>query len=311
VALPPIEAHLLCAGLVAVDLAARTARMRLLLQAFGHRVSPRRLLAVSLVGDAGAALTPFRAGGDVARVAALRRAGVSVSRIVLALAAEAVQTWTVIVAGGTILFWLYGGQAWHSFAAGLRDMGHRVPPAAVAGIVLASGLLGAFLLRRLRALRPRRSKAAKPVPRPPVLKLLATVPLTVVSIAARVLILPVLATAVASTLSFGAVAAASFALLHGQMILPTPAGAGAVDFSFLAGMSAGGEAGLLLVCWRLYTAGIGVAVGSALAATALGKSVFNRRRTSLAPARCRNARPSDTTFADPLPAPPPPGCDCC
>jgi uncharacterized membrane protein YbhN (UPF0104 family) len=184
VALPPIEAHLLCAGLVAVDLAARTARMRLLLQAFGSRVSSRRLLASALVGDAAAALTPFRAGGDVARVAAMRRAGVSVSRIVLALAAEAVQTWAVIAGGGAVLFWLYGGQAWESFAAGLRDMGQRVPPAAIAAIVLASGVLGAFFLRRLRALRPRSRRPPSPAPRPPVAKLLGTVPLTVVSIAA-------------------------------------------------------------------------------------------------------------------------------
>ena len=317
-ALPPIEAHLLCAGLVAADLAARTVRMRLLLTAFGHPVPTRRLLGASLVGDAGAALTPFRAGGDVARVAALRRAGVPLSRVMLALAAETVQTWAVILAAGALLLTLYGGAAWGAFALGLTQLASRVPPAAVAAIVLVSGVLGAcllVLLRRSLRTRARREtrppRATTPRPRPPLLRLLATLPLTLASIGARILILPVLASAIASPLSFGATAAASFLLLHGQMILPTPAGAGAVDLGFLAGMSAAGEAGLLLMCWRLYTTGIGVAVGSALGAAALGRRVFTRRRTSSAPARCRNAPPSDTTFADPHRALPPPGCDCC
>ena len=320
-ALPPIEAHLLCAGLVAADLAARTVRMRLLLTAFGHPVPTRRLLGASLVGDAGAALTPFRAGGDVARVAALRRAGVPLSRVMLALAAETVQTWAVILAAGALLLTLYGGAAWGAFAFGLTQLASRVPAAAIAAIVFVSGVLGALLLvllprslrtRSRRATRPPRPpRATTPRPRPPLLRLLATLPLTVASIGARILILPVLASAIASPLSFGATAASSFLLLHGQMILPTPAGAGAVDLGFLAGMSAAGEAGLLLMCWRLYTTGVGVAVGSALGAAALGRRVFTRRRTSSAPARCRNAPPSDTAFADPHRALPPPGCDCC
>lgn len=309
-ALPPIEAHLLCGALVAVDVVARAARMRLVLQTLGHRVSPRRLVAVALVGDAASSLTPFRAGGDVARAAALRRAGVPSSRLVLALAAEAVQTWSVILGGGAALVWLYGGAAWASFAGGLAELGHRISPAMIALVVLVSGALGAVLLRRLRSLPTRARARGAATRRPPMLPLLVTLPLTVVSIGARVLILPVLASTASGSLSFGAAALASFALLHSQMILPAPAGAGAVDLGFLAGVS-GAEAGLLLVWWRLYTAGIGVAIGSALAAAALGRGAVSRRRASSAPARCRNARPFDTAFVGRRPGPPRPDCDCC
>jgi hypothetical protein len=109
-----------------------------------------------------------------------------------------------------------------------------------------------------------------------VARLLATLPLTAISIGARVAILPMLASTISGLPPFGAMATSSFLLLHGQMILPTPAGAGAVDLGFLAGLGAAGGATRLLMAWRFYTSGIGAVVGSALAAAALGGRVLRR-----------------------------------
>lgn len=262
-----VEAHLLCIGLVALDVAMRALRMRLVLGALGHRRSLKRTLGISLAGDAAATLTPYRAGGDIARLAGLRRSGVPARRAVLALGVEAVQTWTVILAGGTALVWLFGGAWWRSFAPGFVELAarSRSTVAAVVACVAVSGLLGAVLLRRLRALLKRPPDAPRERFRPPVCRLLSTLPLTVVSIAARVLVLPVLASTMPG-FAFGPSLVGSFALLHGQMILPAPGGAGAVDLAFLADLKAGAAAAGLLVFWRLYTAGITTAVGTAVAA---------------------------------------------
>src|SRR4029453_384599 len=94
---------------------------------------------------------------------------------------------------------------------------------------------------------------------PTVSTLLATVPLTVVAVTARVLILPVLALGHGVFSEWAPLALASFTLLHSQMVLPTPSGAGAVDVGFAVGM--GGGAGALLLTWRFYTSVVAVLLG--------------------------------------------------
>ena len=266
--MPAFEAHLLCLALVALDVAARALRMRLVLAAAGHRRSLKRTLAISLAGDAAASLTPYRAGGDVARLIGLRRCGVPARRAILALGVEAVQTWTVILLGGTVLVWLFGGAWWRGFVPGFLDLAARSrgTMAVVIGCAVISGLSGAVLLRRLRAMLKRPPDAAKERFRPPIARLAATFPLTLVSIAARVLVLPVLASTLPAGVPLGPSIVGSFAMLHGQMLLPAPAGAGAIDLALLADLKAGAAAAGLLVFWRIYTAGITTVLGTAVAA---------------------------------------------
>ena len=102
--------------------------------------------------------------------------------------------------------------------------------------------------------------------------LVASVPLSLINLAARVAILPVLALTLPSPPAIGPLALGSFALLYSQLVLPTPSGAGAVELGFLGGAAGDlgdGEAWLLLV-WRLYTNGIGVLLGIVLAARIYG-----------------------------------------
>jgi uncharacterized membrane protein YbhN (UPF0104 family) len=70
----------------------------------------------------------------------------------------------------------------------------------------------------------------------------------------------------------------SFALLYTQLILPTPSGAGAVELGFLGGAAGdlGSRAGWLLLAWRFYTNGVGVALGIGLAAHAYGWPALRR-----------------------------------
>ena len=70
----------------------------------------------------------------------------------------------------------------------------------------------------------------------------------------------------------------SFVLIYGQMILPTPAGAGAVELGFLAGAAGdlGGGSHWLLLMWRLYSSGLGTAAGVAWAVHAFGWPALRR-----------------------------------
>ena len=56
-----------------------------------------------------------------------------------------------------------------------------------------------------------------------------------VNLATRVAILPVLALTLPNPPALALLIVGSFALLYGQLILPTPAGAGAVELGFLGG----------------------------------------------------------------------------
>jgi uncharacterized membrane protein YbhN (UPF0104 family) len=94
---------------------------------------------------------------------------------------------------------------------------------------------------------------------------LLTTPFTMVNLASRVAILPLLAATLPQPPSLGLMLVGSFALLYTQLILPTPSGVGAIELGFLGGAAGNlgaAEAGLL-VLWRVYTTGIGVALGLA------------------------------------------------
>jgi len=101
------------------------------------------------------------------------------------------------------------------------------------------------------------------------------VPLTVLNVATRVAILPLLAVTLSSPPPLGATVVGSFALLYSQAVLPTPAGAGAVELSFLGGAAGnlGSREASLLVMWRLYTTLLPVVLGLVLGVYRYGWAV--------------------------------------
>jgi uncharacterized membrane protein YbhN (UPF0104 family) len=65
----------------------------------------------------------------------------------------------------------------------------------------------------------------------------------------------------------GAVVLGSFVLLFGQLVLPTPAGAGGVELGFVGGFAgkvSAGDLATLLLSWRAYTLILSAVLGVAL-----------------------------------------------
>ena len=135
-------------------------------------------------------------------------------------------------------------------------------PAVIAGglVLLAVGLAAWWWRQALRAWGAGASAHCAEI-RCPVWPLLLGIPLSLFNVVARTLMLPLLAMTLPTHPSLGVMAVGSFVLLYSQLVLPTPAGAGAVDLGFLAGMAGNlGEAPptagrvALLHRWRRRTA---------------------------------------------------------
>ena len=95
-----LTANLLCIALVVIDLAARTWRIQWILWGTEHRISFIDSLALNSVGDAAAAATPNRIGGEPARLGGMILSGVPASAGLVAIAIETVVMWAVNLAVG-------------------------------------------------------------------------------------------------------------------------------------------------------------------------------------------------------------------
>lgn len=299
----PSSVHLTCAALVAADLVARSWRTQLLVHGVGHQLSFTRSFAINSFGDAAATLTPLRLAGQPARVLALVHDGVPLDATLVALGVEAVITYAT-VAICAILLVVGALPDWqHTLGRATADAGGTIGPWLLAGVLLVAGAW--FAASRLAARRRRRGAlraadgaaadgaaadgaAADGGERPsplrrlsamwsllasvPLRAALLAIPLSIVNVMARVALLPVLAQLLPTPPAWGAAWLGSFALLYGQLVVPTPAGAGIVDAGFLAGAQAAGDtaaAGTLL-WWRLYSSGVGLVLGLVLGAPRYG-----------------------------------------
>ncbi|HET7461704.1 MAG TPA: hypothetical protein VFJ82_10680, partial [Longimicrobium sp.] len=135
----------------------------------------------------------------------------------------------------------------------------------------------------------RRRRAGRPAAERPALAalrgtlgwpLLVSVPFTVISIAARLAVLPVLAQALPDPPAPGVLVLGSFALMYGQLFFPTPGGAGAVELLAAAGTAGelGGAGGPVFLAWRAITTAAPIVLGFALAVHRYGAAAV---RTAL------------------------------
>lgn len=276
-----LQAHLLSVALLAVDMLARAGRIQLFLRGARQRVAFRQVFVANAFGDAAAAVTPMRLGGEGARVMGLMRAGVPFPPLATVVAVEVISYSLVVAAAAGFVGWRFGDEWW-------AEVGPEVVRAARKGaewlVVLAvAAVLAMVVARWLR----RRGVGAASIPKPSlaVLRgtagwpLAASVPLTLASVAARVAILPVLAAAWGpADTPLPVMITASFALTYGQFLLPTPAGAGAVELAFAGGVAGdeGAAAPGLMLAWRLYTFVIPVVLGFGLAALAYGPAALRQ-----------------------------------
>ena len=290
----PSLAHQLAAlGLFGADVAVRAVRIRLLVPGTPHPTL-WQAIKINAFGDAAAAVTPARLGGDPARFLGFRRAGVETPRVLAGLAVEALIDWALLALAAVLLGLAFADTA----AAGIARLvalatgrTARVLIAAVVALALVSAALARWYHRRhplpfpggaaaslAATWRQARALGGRTV--------LRAATLTTLSMAARTAILPLLAAGLPG-LDVRAVILGSFALLYGQLAVPTPAGAGAVELGFVGGfaqsMSPRALAALLLA-WRLYTLLLGAALGGVLAATtALGARLKRHRFSPTGP----------------------------
>ncbi|HTI52866.1 MAG TPA: lysylphosphatidylglycerol synthase transmembrane domain-containing protein [Verrucomicrobiae bacterium] len=272
----PLQAHVICLGLVAADLLARAWRIQWIIRGLGHRISLWDSFVLNAFGDAACALTPLRIGGEPARLAGMLRSRVPAPAAFVAISLEVLAAWPVIIVAAGWLAWRYAPEWW-------QEAGPRLSAAAagawpwVVAVAILSWL--AWRSARQKVSSPAARQLRRPVRRAmvywrrmPRWPLVASVPMSLVNLATRVAILPVLALALPSPPPMGPLALGSFALLYSQLVLPTPSGAGAVELGFLGGAAGdlGVDEGWLLLAWRIYTNGIGVLLGVVLAARVYG-----------------------------------------
>lgn len=247
------EAHTVALLLVAIDLLARSARIRCLLAATGGHLVWRDAIALNAWTDLAAAVTPMRLGGEPARLAALAAFGITPRRAVTGLGLELLVATPVTVLIGSGLMLAFGG-VWLS-AVNLH--GWWVP-----GFIAGASVLVVIWLRgrvTRSASQPGASRSAGAGVGP----LTVGGVLTLVSVGARVAVLPVLVGSGVPPLELGALALGSYVLLFGQALMPLPSGAGIVEAVVMQGGAPGADLAVL-VAWRIYTTGVGVALGVAL-----------------------------------------------
>jgi uncharacterized membrane protein YbhN (UPF0104 family) len=281
--LPPLAPHLVALALCGADVLVRGMRLRLLVPGV-HDLSLWRAVTINAYGDAASAVTPGRLGGDPARFAGFRRAGIDTPRALAGLAVEALIDWTLLAVAVVILGLALADTA----AAGARHLAvlatgpnARLFVALVLALAAASAWAARWYRRRIPPGAVGSLAAAWRRARQlgwPTVALAAT--LTAVSMTLRIAILPVLAAGHPGldAGALGSLIVGSFALLYGQLLLPTPAGVGAVELGFVGGfagtMSAAALA-TLLVAWRVYTLIVPAALGGVLFASA---AMGGRRR---------------------------------
>ena len=263
----PIPAHGLCLGLVVIDLFARAQRIRYLLGALGRSVTLRNALAINVLGDAAAALTPLRLGGEPVRLTGMLRARVRVPAALLAIGIEVLVEWPVGAVCAGLVLWLCAPGWWEVGGAALAARATRAWP-----WVVGAALLSVACWAAGRRFQPKRAslpfaRLIATARRMPTWPLAAAVPLSFINVATRTAILPILTSTLSNPPDLSASLVGSFVLIYGQLLLPTPSGIGVIELAMLGG--AAGDLGPatagVLAAWRLYTTIGGILIGGVLA----------------------------------------------
>jgi uncharacterized membrane protein YbhN (UPF0104 family) len=277
-----VQAHLLCLALVLADLVARAWRIQWILRGLDYPVRFSDAFVLNAFGDAACALTPLRLGGEPARLAGMLRSRVPATAAFVGISLEVLAAWPVIIVASGWLLWRYAPEWWDMAGPRLSSAAEHAWP-----WVLLVAILSLAAWRYARGIAsPAMRHVRRPVRRAlvywrrmPMWPLVASIPMSIVNLGARVAILPVLASTLPEAPPLGPMLLGSFALLYSQLVLPTPSGAGAVELGFLGGAAGdlGDRSGWLLLAWRIYTNGLGVVLGVVLAAHVYGWPALRRR----------------------------------
>ncbi len=253
--------HVLAILLLAVDCAARAWRIQLATWAAGGRLSFRDALRLNLYGEAASTLTPNRLGGEPARFLGMTWSGLRVVLALVALGVEVAAEWPVFGAMAVALAAYYVPD-WSEAAD--RFLTHSLARDLLGFELIALVvLLVVWTLQRLvrpGAIRHRARRqwrvALAHVRRAPWWVLLVGAFLTLISLAARALILPALVWGHSDAPPFAVMFFGSLALIHAPLVVPLPSGGGGIEVAFLSGFAGDFGAGhqlTMLLLWRFYT----------------------------------------------------------
>jgi len=253
--------HILAILLLAIDCAARAGRIQLASKAAGGRLSFMDALRLNLYGEAASTFTPNRLGGEPARFLGMTWSGMRVVTGLVALGVEVAAEWPVfgVMAVALVAYYVPDwSQALdrfltHSLARDLLGI----------ELIVLVALLVVWMLQRLvrpGAIRHRVRRqwrvALAHVRRAPWWVLFGGALLTVVSLAARALVLPALVWGHPDAPAFLVMFFGSLALLHAPLVVPLPSGGGGIEVAFLSGFAGDfgpGHQVTMLLLWRFYT----------------------------------------------------------
>ena len=264
----PIVNHVLALGLLVLDTIFRAWRIQLAVHTAGARLSFQEAFRLNLYGEAAAALTPNRLGGEPARFVGLTESGLRAVQAMVAIGVEVASEWPVF---GISAVWmvLHYVPDWHiQGAAWLRH--HRAGELVTIELAALAVLLVIYLLQRLTRAGRLRHRVRRQwrvawahVRRGPRWMLFLGALLTAASVAARALILPALALGNPADPGFGTMFFGALVLIHAPLVLPLPAGGGGIEVAFLSGFAGdfGRHQVWMLVAWRFYTSFVLTALG--------------------------------------------------
>lgn len=253
--------HVLAILLLALDCAARAWRIQLSTWAAGGALSFRDALRLNLYGEAAATLTPNRLGGEAARFLGMTWSGLRPVTALVGLGVEVAAEWPVF---GLVAVALVGYYIPDWSSAAQRWLGQNLARDLLTfELVVLVVLVVIWALQRLvrpGAIRHRVRRqwrvALAHVRRAPWWVLFAGALLTVVSLAARALILPALLFGHPDPPLFSVMFFGSLALLHAPLVVPLPSGGGGIELAFLSGFAGDfgpGHLVTMLLMWRFYT----------------------------------------------------------
>jgi uncharacterized membrane protein YbhN (UPF0104 family) len=276
--------HVLALALLALDCVVRAWRIQLAIWTAGGRVGFRDALRLNLYGEAASTLTPNRLGGEPARFLGLNEARVRPVTSLVGIGVEVAAEWPVFMLVGAALIAYYVPD-WQTEARHwLRR--HRAGELVAVEFVALLVLGVIYLLQRMarsgmirHRVRRQWRVAWAHVRRAPRWVLGAGALLTVVSVAARALILPALLWGAPQRPPFGQMFFGALTLIHAPLFLPLPSGGGGVEVAFLSGFAGdfGEHQVTMLLLWRFYT----TVLLTILGAYVLIRSVGYRAATEL------------------------------
>jgi uncharacterized membrane protein YbhN (UPF0104 family) len=253
--------HLFAIALLALDCATRAWRIQLAARAAGGRLGFLDSLRLNLYGEAASTFTPNRLGGEPARFLGMTWSGLRVVLALVALGVEVAAEWPVfgIVALALAAYYVPDWSAaidrflTHSLARDLLGI-ELIALVALVVIWAIQRLVRPGAIRH-RVRRQWRVALAH-VRRAPWWVLFGGALLTVISLAARAMILPALAWGHPDAPPLAMMLFGSLALIHAPLLVPLPSGGGGIEVAFLSGFAGDfgpGRQLTMLLLWRFYT----------------------------------------------------------